>query len=122
PRGAAPRWHSLAYWRDLDARIKTSLAERFRLPSMNQPTPEAEDAVLAAWLTKQIALALALPFLLTPIVMTVLFPGIPTPHPEAYYFCGVAGLAVSWIAREAERQKRTGKQTTPDGRPLQDEP
>jgi hypothetical protein len=102
--------------------MKTAWADRFRLPSMNQPTPEAEEAVLAAWLTKQIALAFALPFLLTPLIMKALFPGIPTAHPEAYYFCGVAGVAVSWIAREAERQKRTSKHTSPDGTRLHDEP
>lgn len=87
------KWTSLAAWHDLEARLKTRLDEWTRHPFPGMPKVGGD-----AWLTRQVALALAPAFLLTPIATWILYPWLPQPEAWLYEATGVMLLGVSFVA------------------------
>lgn len=83
----------LAYWRALDAKVKRCLVEIMDRPFRAMPKVGGE-----LWLTRQITLALAPPFLLTPVATWMLYPWLPQPEAWLYEAAGVMLLDVAFVA------------------------
>lgn len=83
----------LAYWRELDARVKRRLAAWTARPFPGMPRVGGEH-----WLTRQVTLALAPAFLLTPLVTWVLYPWLPQPEWWLYEGAGLMLLGVALVA------------------------
>lgn len=83
----------LAYWRELDARVKRRLAEWTSRPLPGMPARGGEH-----WLTRQATLWLAPAFLLTPLATWLLYPWLPQAEWWLYEAVGVMLLGVAVVA------------------------
>lgn len=93
------KWTSLEEWRRLDRDVKERFAKwepRFRgIPQEH----------VDLWLTYQMCAALALPFLLTPLVTWLIYPWLP--QPEAWiHACAGMSLGVVSLAARHDYKKR----------------
>jgi len=95
------KWTSLDAWYDLDKRAKNWFARLGTNVRFRGVAPEA----LNAWLTAQACLALAVPFVATPLVTWILYPWLPQPDAWLYEFAGVMLLGVALVASH-EYKKR----------------
>lgn len=85
--------HDLAYWRDLDARVKRRFADWLSRPLPGMPQEGGEH-----WLTRQATLWLAPAFLLTPLATRILYPWLPQPEWWLYEAAGMMLLGVALVA------------------------
>lgn len=107
-RGGHPltRWpRTVAEWRTLDHRVKARVSRRLTIPPRGPIASAHEERAFTAWVAWQAFLALAIPFLLTPLLMWLLFPRLPLRHPEAYVLPGIAGLLASCLARKNDAKE-----------------
>lgn len=97
--------HDLAYWRDLDARVKARLDAW-----MSRPFPGAPKHGTEYWIARQACLALAPPFLLAPLVTWLLYPWLPQPEAWLYEAAGMMLLGVALVAHTEYKkaQERAG--------------
>lgn len=84
---------SLEAWRELDARVKHRFDELTRWRPPGAPSLGAD-----AWMSRQAAVAIATPFLLTPLITWILYPWLPQQDWWLYESTGVMLLGVAFVA------------------------
>lgn len=109
----AATWRELAYWYDLEARLKRRFDEITKRPFPAMPHVGGE-----MWLLRQVTLALAPAFLLVPIVTWALYPWLPQPDWWIYESAGVALLTVAFVAH-TEYKKAQHAATVVSEHPLE---
>lgn len=92
-------------WRSLDEwyRVERELKERIDACT-KRPFPAMPEIGGERWLTRQITLALAPPFLLAPIVTWLLYPWLPQPEAWLYEAAGLMLLGVAFVAHADYRK------------------
>lgn len=95
------KWTTLAWWHEQDRRLKE------RVANMQEPRFRGVPrGAVGAWLMSQLCFAMAIPFLLTPIVTRLLYPWLPQQDAWIYILAGAMLLAASLAAhRECQRAR-----------------